>query len=109
VHGRAFVGELRVAREKNVERPAPAEVRLQAREQASLPGGAGLAGANPLQDHEQPGVEVAFGGAGLREPVAAVSITTIGRVARCLDQGAGGYAIAAARAAKSRRAARSAR
>lgn len=38
----------------------------------------------------------------------AVSITTIGRVARCLDQGAGGYAIAAARAAKPRKA-RSAR
>ena len=27
----------------------------------------------------------------------AVSITTIGRVARCLEQGAGGYALAAAR------------
>jgi TrpR-related protein YerC/YecD len=27
----------------------------------------------------------------------AVSITTIGRVARCLDQGAGGYRLAAAR------------
>ncbi|MEO8460598.1 MAG: YerC/YecD family TrpR-related protein [Dokdonella sp.] len=27
----------------------------------------------------------------------AVSITTIGRVARCLDQGAGGYALAASR------------
>ncbi len=27
----------------------------------------------------------------------AVSITTIGRVARCLEQGAGGYAMAAAR------------
>ena len=39
----------------------------------------------------------------------AVSITTIGRVARCLDQGAGGYAIAAARAAKPRRTTRSAR
>ncbi len=39
----------------------------------------------------------------------AVSITTIGRVARCLDQGAGGYAIAAARSAKPRRAARNAR
>lgn len=34
----------------------------------------------------------------------AVSITTIGRVARCLDQGAGGYRIAAGRM-KGRRAA----
>src|SRR5512144_3070958 len=39
----------------------------------------------------------------------AVSITTIGRVARCLDRGAGGYAIAAARVAKPRRSAGSAR
>ncbi|HEY6942029.1 YerC/YecD family TrpR-related protein [Dokdonella sp.] len=39
----------------------------------------------------------------------AVSITTIGRVARCLEQGAGGYAIAAARTAKPRKAARSVR
>ena len=32
----------------------------------------------------------------------AVSITTIGRVARCLDQGAGGYALAARRTMRPR-------
>jgi TrpR-related protein YerC/YecD len=32
----------------------------------------------------------------------AVSITTIGRVARCLDQGAGGYALAARRTTRPR-------
>lgn len=35
----------------------------------------------------------------------AVSITTIGRVARCLEQGAGGYAIAASRSKPARKAA----
>lgn len=39
----------------------------------------------------------------------AVSITTIGRVARCLDQGAGGYALAAERIARTRKPARAAR
>jgi uncharacterized protein YerC len=39
----------------------------------------------------------------------AVSITTIGRVARCLDQGAGGYALAAARVGRTRKPARTAR
>jgi len=39
----------------------------------------------------------------------AVSITTIGRVARCLDQGAGGYALAAGRVARARKPARAAR
>jgi TrpR-related protein YerC/YecD len=39
----------------------------------------------------------------------AVSITTIGRVARCLDQGAGGYALAAQRVARPRKSARSVR
>jgi len=39
----------------------------------------------------------------------AVSITTIGRVARCLDQGAGGYALAAGRVARGRKPARAAR
>ena len=34
----------------------------------------------------------------------AVSITTIGRVARCLEQGAGGYAIAASRIRPARKA-----
>jgi uncharacterized protein YerC len=33
----------------------------------------------------------------------AVSITTIGRVARCLEQGAGGYAIAASRSKPARK------
>ena len=33
----------------------------------------------------------------------AVSITTIGRVARCLEQGAGGYALAAARLERRRK------
>lgn len=33
----------------------------------------------------------------------AVSITTIGRVARCLEQGAGGYEVAADRVLKARR------
>lgn len=32
----------------------------------------------------------------------AVSITTIGRVARCLEQGAGGYAVAASRSKPAR-------
>jgi TrpR-related protein YerC/YecD len=39
----------------------------------------------------------------------AVSITTIGRVARSLEQGAGGYALAAARLKKPRAAAKTAR
>ena len=39
----------------------------------------------------------------------AVSITTIGRVARCLDQGAGGYALAAGRIGRARKPARAAR
>ena len=39
----------------------------------------------------------------------AVSITTIGRVARCLDQGAGGYTLAASRVGRARRPARAAR
>jgi TrpR-related protein YerC/YecD len=39
----------------------------------------------------------------------AVSITTIGRVARCLDQGAGGYALAASRVGRARKPARAAR
>ena len=34
----------------------------------------------------------------------AVSITTIGRVARCLEQGSGGYALAASRTRASRKA-----
>jgi TrpR-related protein YerC/YecD len=38
----------------------------------------------------------------------AVSITTIGRVARCLEQGAGGYALAAARVKPKRMATRNA-
>ena len=39
----------------------------------------------------------------------AVSITTIGRVARCLDQGAGGYALVAGRIGHARKPARAAR
>jgi uncharacterized protein YerC len=39
----------------------------------------------------------------------AVSITTIGRVARFLNQGSGGYLAAAARAARRRAAARKAK
>jgi len=35
----------------------------------------------------------------------AVSITTVGRVARCLEQGAGGYAVAAQRLKETRRSA----